>query len=242
MTFKREFEKAIKEYLAPLGFKKKPKSSFYIRNYSEDIIQSMGWADESCEEPAWHYLKTFVGVSSVSLKNILLEVTDGLAGGPADPTIGPPYFCMHKDWVSADPRADFIHCRFKPERPMEENIAEFDKMYEEEVVTLFDMYNTQKAIYLCPITDKYFEGGLYGWYYVPLAYYFNGEFDKAFEVIEERLTIRDGAEARILARYGSLSDESLRPRRIYENMRRNLKKWIEERRQFKVDDEYLPVF
>ena len=237
MSYKREFEKALKEHLAPWGFKYSKADSNYSRHFSEDIVQSIGWADERCEEPSWHYLKTFVGIGSVSLEKILSEVTDGLAGGDVDKPIGPPYFCMHKEWISADPRADFIHCRFKPERPMEENIAEFDKMYEEEVVTLFDMYNTQKAIYLCPITDKYFEGGLYYWYYVPLAYYFNGEFDKAFEFIEERVRI----VYELIERFG-FSESDATTLELYDNYKRNLKKWIEERRQFKVDDEYLPAF
>lgn len=240
MSYKRELEKALKLHLAPLGFKYKAKDYRYYRNYSDDIVQGIGWADERYEEPGWHFLKTFVGVGSVSLEKILSEVTDGLAGGRIETPSGPPYFCMHGKVVNfSKPNEDYIHCIFKPERSMEDNIAEFDKMYENKVAKLFDMYNTQKAIYLCPITDEYFNemNAPCNWYYVPLAYYFNGEFDKAFEFIEERVRI----VYELIERFG-FSESDATTLELYDNYKRNLKKWIEERRQFKVDDEYLPVF
>ena len=74
------------------------------------------------------------------------------------------------------------------------------------------------------------------------SYYFNGEFDKAFEFIDKRIEIAKGSEARIIERYGSLDDEDTEDRRTYEAIRKNLKQWIAERRQFRIDDEYLPHF
>ena len=79
-------------------------------------------------------------------------------------------------------------------------------------------------------------------YYGPLNYYFAGQFDKAFEFIDKRIEIAKGSEARIIERYGSLDDEDTEDRRTYEAMHKNLKQWIAERRQFKIDDEYLPHF
>ena len=63
-----------------------------------------------------------------------------------------------------------------------------------------------------------------------------------FEFIDKRIEIAKGSEARIFERYGSLDDEDTEDRRTYEAIRKNLKQWIAERRQFKIDDEYLPHF
>jgi hypothetical protein len=139
---------------------------------------------------------------------------------------------------------EVIYTEFIGERTMEENIADFDRMYKEDVLQVFDKFKTTKDVFLCALREKY--SNPYNrpctWYYVPLAYYFNGEFDKAFEFIDKRIEIAKGSEARILSRYNSLDDEDTKDRRVYEAIRKNLKQWIAKQRQFKVDDEYLPIF
>ena len=141
-------------------------------------------------------MRAFVSVASKSLDEILFEVTDGRIDY-TDFHIGPVYQCSIKKLTYGD--NDYTHCEFIGNRSMEENLADLDRMYKNDVQKIYDTYNTQKSIFTCA----------------------------AHEEIE---------------RYGSLDDEDTEDRRTYEAIRKNLKQWIAERRQFKIDDEYLPHF
>lgn len=246
MTFKREMEKAVKGYLKPLGFKYVAKHFVHIRRCNDDISHSLGYADETHFRPHYYFLKTFVGVASRHLNEILWEASDGFADA-REIVVGPVYFCSYRDAVSDEDwvkQGHYIHCEFMGDRPMEENVADFDRMYREDVQMLYDKYSTQKAIFLCPITDRFFNRihTPFLWYYVPLAYYFNGEFDKAFAYIEERLEIEKNNLEVIRSKGCSITEETLSGQNTFTAMRKNLKKWIEEKRTFQVDDEYLPKF
>ena len=70
IPFKRQMEKAIKGYLSPLGFKYFPKEYIYIRYYSDDIVQSICYADETHSKPRYYFLRTAIGVGSLSLAQI----------------------------------------------------------------------------------------------------------------------------------------------------------------------------
>ena len=236
MTFKNQMEKAIKEYLAPLGFKYNAKKYAYIRYFNEDLTQSISYADENHYRKHYYFLRTSATVTSNLLNIILYEVTDGLMdyrGGRESPA-----------YLNTLDGKEVIHTEFMGERTMEENIAAFDRVYKEDVLQVFDKFKTTKDVLLSPLREEFFNpyNRPYVRYYVPLAYYFNGEFDKAFEFIDKRIEIAKGSEARIIERYGSLDDEDTEDRRTYEAIRKNLKQWIAERRQFKIDDEYLPHF
>ena len=78
MTFKNQMEKAIKEYLAPLGFKYNAKKYAYIRYFNEDLTQSISYADENHYRKHYYFLRTSATVTSNLLNIILYEVTDGL--------------------------------------------------------------------------------------------------------------------------------------------------------------------
>lgn len=248
MTFNREMLKALKEYLTPLGFKYKAKDYVFLKIFNDDISYSIRYADENRSRPRYYFLKIAVGVVSKHLDEILKEATNGLEDFTEYNTAC-VYICNCRDWNSLSyedklKERDWIHCEFIGDRPMEENLADFDRMYREDVQTIFDKYSTQKAIFLCPITDPYWNKMNTPdlWLYVPLAYYFNGEFDKAFAYIDERIGIEEENEESAIKRGYILNDDSTRPKRAYMAMRKNLKKWIEEKRTFQVDDEYLPKF
>jgi len=238
IPFKRQMEKAIKGYLSPLGFKYFPKEYIYIRYYSDDIVQSIRYADETHSKPRYYFLRTAIGVGSLSLAQILGEVTNGLRGNYIHPT-GPAYFLNNKDIDNPFDDTLYIHSEFIGDRPMEENIADFDRMFKEDAQLIFDKYITQKAIFLCPITDPFFNQihSLDNWFYVPLAYFFNSEFIKAFEFIKERLEIVEY----LINEFG-LNETNIETLEIYRNYSQNLTKWINDRRIFKVDDEYLPIY
>ena len=180
----------------------------------------------------------FIGVGSISLEHILCEVTNGLEGHRIHP-VGPPYFCAYKDMDNPCNDALYIHAEFIGDRPMGENIADFDRMYKEDAQLIFEKYITQKAIFLCPITDPFFNkiNAPNNWFYVPLAYFFNSEFVKAFEFIKERLEIVEN----LISRFG-LNETNRRTLKTYGIYSQNLSKWIKDRRTFMVDDEYLPTY
>ena len=238
MTYRNEVEKAIKGYLYPLGYKRKPKSYKYHYAYNNDISRSIGFADETHGRTHYYFMRTFIGVSSRSLNDILCELTDGIIDH-RDLNIGPVYQCSIKKLTYSDD--DYIHCEFIGDRPMEENIADLDRMFKTDAQFLFDMYSTQKAIYTCSAHEEVLPfnpvntPGVF--YYGPLGFFFDGQFDKAFEYIERWIQI---AKENINM-YG-VCDEFLESKSAYEAMRKNLKKWIAERRQFKVDNEYLPSY
>ena len=213
MTFKNQMEKAIKEHLAPLGFKYNAKKYAYIRYFNEDLTQSISYADENHYRKHYYFLRTSATVTSNLLNIILYEVTDGLMdyrGGRESPA-----------YLNTLDGKEVIHTEFMGERPMEENIADFDR-----------------DVFLCPLREEFFNpyNRPYVGYYVPLAFYFNSEFDKAFEYIQERLDI----EYKMIERFGP-HESATQTINIYEAIRKNLKQWIAERRQFKIDDEYLPA-
>lgn len=78
MTYRREVEKAIKAYLLPLGFKYRPKTYNFFRQYSDEITQDIGFAYETHGRSHYYFMRTFIGVNSMSLNKILFEVTDGI--------------------------------------------------------------------------------------------------------------------------------------------------------------------
>ncbi len=231
MTFKNQMEKAIKEYLAPLGFKYNAKKYAYIRYFNEDLTQSISYADENHYRKHYYFLRTSATVTSNLLNIILYEVTDGLMdyrGGRESPA-----------YLNTLDGKEVIHAEFIGERTMEENIAAFDRVYKEDVLQVFDKFKTTKDVFLCPLREEFFNpyNRPYVRYYVPIALFFNSEFDKAFEYIQERLDV----EYKMIERFGP-HESATQTINIYEAIRKNLKQWIAERRQFKIDDEYLPIF
>ena len=234
MTYRREMEKAIKAYLSQYGFKYYPKGFGYEKRLNDEFSYSLLCTSTSYYQKHYFEVSIAVTVTSKSLNEILYEATNGiidyrdLAGSPA--------------YVNVLDDDSAMEMEFTGERSIEENIAEFDRIYKEQVQSVFDKYSSMKSIYTCPLHDKNFNilNTPYIWFYVPLAYYFEGRYDEAFKYIDKRLEFEDVHIKKVLERYGHLDDEDTKYRDAYLNMRDNMKKWIAEGRQFKVDDEYLP--
>lgn len=234
MTFKKQMEKAIKEYLIPLGYKYNSKIYKYVKFVDEDIIHTIGYADSRGFNPGDWHLQTFVAVASQSLNEILYEVTDGIVD-LRNIYAGPAYLCSNES--QNEICTDFVRGR-----SMEENMADFERMLNTDVQFVFDRYNTLKKVYTAA-ADKEFYNLINTpcvWFYAPLSYFFLGEYDEAFKFIDERIEIENAMFERILARIGHLREEDTEAQRAFLAMRDNLKKWIAEGRQFKVGDEYLP--
>ncbi len=232
MTFKREMEKAVKSVLAPLGYKYKAKEYAHIKPISDDITHLIRYADENHFRPRYFYLKIAVQVISKSLNEILYEVTDGLVD-LRNEYVGPVFQMKKED-------NDFIFSEFFGNRAMEENISDLEKVYDSIIVHIFERYTTQKSIYTCAIHDEMAvkDNVLVGSSYVPLAYYFEGEFDKAFEFIDNYIAKQMRAKADI-PKFAHVFDERVVK---FEAIKKNLHAWIKEKRTFKVDSEYMPKF
>ena len=54
MTYKREIEKAIKGYLAPLGFKYYVKDDEFIKKINDDLTQTICYADATRGRKQYH--------------------------------------------------------------------------------------------------------------------------------------------------------------------------------------------
>ena len=240
MTYRREVEKAIKAYLKSLGFKYEQKKYRYFKFHTKDIIHDIGFAYETHGRAHYYFMRTSVGIGSRSLNDILSEVTDGIINYGDFPG-GPVYHCRLNRKSNRD--KDYIHCEFIGDRPMEENVADLDRMYNTDVKRLFEAYNTQKSIYTCSAHEEEFPFNPINtpcvFFYGPLGFFFDDQFDKAFEFLDERIQIEKDT-IRACGQY--VSPDTLENLKAYEIYRKNLKKWIDERRQFKVDDEYLPTY
>ena len=229
MTYRREIEKAIKAYLSQYGFKHYPEGFGYEKRLNDEFSYSL-----LCTTTSYFKVNIAVTVTSKSLNEILYEVTNGIidyrnvAGSPA--------------YINVLDDDSAMEMMFTGERSIKENIAEFDRIYKGQVQSVFDKYSSMKSIYTCPLHDKNFNilNTPYIFFYIPLAYYFEGRYDEMFKHIDKRLEIEDVHIKKVLERYGELREETTEYRDAYLNMRDNLKKWIAEGRQFKVDDEYLP--
>ena len=231
MTYKREMEKAIKSYLVPFGYKYNVKDDEFIRKINEDLTQTIDYADATHNRKQYHLLTVIATVSSNLLNEILYQASDGMMDFRS--------VCASPAYLNTVNGKEAIHAEFIGERTMEENIAAFDRVYKEDVLQVFDKFKTTKDVLLSPLREEFFNpyNRPYVRYYVPLAYYFNGEFDKAYEYIQERLDI----EYKMIERFGP-HESATQTINTYEAIRKNLKQWIAERRQFKIDDEYLPHF
>lgn len=234
MTYKRIMDKAIKNYLSALGFKYNSSEYSFIRKVNDGMLHAIGYTIDSGGRKSYYHLRFFVTIASDALNDILYEITDGSIDYRKS-TGSPAYINVYEDVI--------MQMEFCGDRSIEDNMDEFDVIYKSQIQKVFEKYHSQKSIFLCPLYEPYFNvlNTPYIWYYVPLAHYFHGEFDKALDYIDLRIKMTKESEKRILARYGTLDDDDLKPRRSYETMRRNMQRWIAERRQFKVDDEYLPI-
>ena len=200
----------------------------------DDIIHTIGFADSRYFPQSGFHLQTFVTVASQSLNEILYKVTGGIID-LRNIYAGPAYLCDNESHGE-------IHTEFIRERTMEENTADFERMLNTDVQFVFDRYSTLKEIYTAA-ADKEFYNLINTpcvWFYVPLSFFFLGEYDEAFKFIDEHLGIENAKTERLMERFGHVDAESTMARDAFLNMRDNLKKWIAEGRQFKVDDEYLP--
>ena len=240
MTYRREVEKAIKGYMKSLGYKYNTKRGAFIDKSKTGLAHTVSFAYETHFRAHYYFMRTYVGVASRSLNDILSEVTDGRVNY-GDIYLGPVYHSTIKQLKCSD--KDYIHCEFIGDRPMEENIADLDRMYNTDVKRLFEAYNTQKSIYTCSAHEEEFlfnpsnSSGIS--FYGPLGFFFDDQFDKAFEFLDEQIQIEKDT---IKACGKNVCPDTIEDLKSYEIYRKNLKKWIDERRQFKVDDEYLPTY
>lgn len=239
MSYRKEVEKSVKGYMRSQGFTYNAKRGFFVKKITDDIVFCIGFAYETHGKSQYYFLRIPIGIASISLDNILSEVTNGIIDCSKF-HIGPIYTnCIDRSRPYSDYKC--IHCEFFKNKPIEENIADLDRMYTTDAKRLLSAYSSQRAIYTCSAHREFFPFNPFNvpfmFFYGPLGYFFDGQFDKAFEFIEERVNI----EKENIKRDGPY-EVALKNIETYKIYRKNLKKWIADKRQFKVDDEYLPVY
>ncbi len=242
MTFGRAVKKAIKEYLHQYGFKYKD-YSFY-KPYNDDMTLNFFYADETHFRPQYYYVKMVAQIVSIHLNEILNELAEGKIDHLQTLTNSSPLVQRVTD-------TGIIHSEFFGNRDMEENMAEFRHVFETTILPIYEKYSCQKALFTCAIHDKLSIKWCHNvHHYIPLAYYFEGRFDEMFQYIDERLNFFKESMVDIsrLSEQTDIGNAMVSNLRCSEQMyilsimRRNLQIWIEKKRAFKVDDEYLPVF
>lgn len=230
MSYEGQMERAVKKVLKPQGYKYDSEIYAHIKPISTDIDHQIRYSVEHRFRAHYLFLGFAVQVISKSLNEIIYELTDGLADW-RNYSFG-PIFQTHIDDENE------IYTEFLGERTMEENISCFVKVYENMIVPILDKYTTQKSIYTCAIHDNMaVKHNRHNSVFIPIAYYIEGEFDKAIEYIDSYVLKQRQAKIEY-PNVTTLDDRIV----LFEAYKKNLLKWIQEKRTFKVDSEYLPVF
>ena len=243
MTFGRAVIKAIKEYLSQYGFK--PVGYALGKPYTEDMTFYFYHSMETHFQPQYYYVQIGVQVVSVHLNEILNDLSEGkIEHLQSSLSESSPLFQGVTD-------TNGIHSEFFGNRDIEENMAEFRHVFETTVLPIYEKYSCQKALFTCAIHDKpAIKQSVNAHHYIPLAYYFEGRFDEMFQYIDERLNFfKEGLiDISRLSKPNDIGNAMVTNLKCSEElyilciMRKNLQIWINKKRVFKVDDEYLPVF
>lgn len=230
MSHEAKMERAIKKVLAPQGYKYNKEIYAHIKPISNDIDHQIRYSMEHRFRAQYIFMGIAVQVISKSLNEIIYELTDGLADW-RNYSFG-PVFQTHID------DATEICSEYLGERAMEENTSCFVEVYESMIVPILGKYTTQKSIYTCAIHDEMaVKYNRHKSIFIPFAYYIEGEFDKAIEYIDSYVLKQKQAKIEY-PDVTTLDDRIV----LFDAYKKNLLKWIQERRTFKVDSEYLPVF
>ena len=243
MTFGRAVEKAIKEYLRQQGFK--PVGYAFGKPHTDDMAFYFYHTMETRFQPQYYYIQMGAQVVSVHLNKILHELVEGKIEHLQDS------FTESNPLFQATTGTENIYTEFLGERDMEENMSRFRHTFETIILPVYEKYSNQKALFTCAIHDKQaIKKNINVHHYIPLAYYFENRFDEMFQYIDERLNFfKEGiVDISRLSEHTDIGNAMVTNLRCSEQiyilsiMRRNLQIWVEDKRVFKVDDEYLPVF
>lgn len=232
MTFKRQMEKAVKAYLATYGFK--VKKGVLTNASNGDIVWYFLDFPQTHFRFHYYYYQMNAFVHSSSLNEILYEVTDGkkdFRGAPAGPIIQ----------GTSDGKDDVFFSEFFEEQPMEENMERFKHVFETKVWPVYQKFRYAKDVYtaLAHNEDKKYYSG-FDYFYYPLAYFFDGSFEEAFKYIDKRIDLMKKAYEEHKEMRGA--SEFLENIDIFEAYKKNLKKWIAEKRTFEVDSIIMPDY
>lgn len=180
MTYKRQMEKAIKEYMSSIGFKYYTPRFTYFKKVNDDTLFRVGYATASGYEKEFYELSIYACTIYRSWNNLLYQLTDGFCDFDSW-TNGPVSFPTRLTWQEKQ-------VVFTGTRSMEENLADYKEELETRALPFLERYTNREILYQDMVErpdDIHYLKNLK--WYMPIAHYVNGTPKAALQHVEMTL-------------------------------------------------------
>ena len=182
MTYKRQMEKAIKEYMTSIGFRYYAPRYLYAKKVDDEMVWRIGYGAYSRYQKEYYLLAIDACAIYRSWNELLYQLTEGSCDFDSF-TNGPIFFPTRVYYHEP-------HVESTGARPMEENLAAFKKELEEQAFPLLSRYLDKKLLYEDMMNNEHELAYCKNrkWY-MPIAHYVNGNYEAALQHVEEVLKV-----------------------------------------------------
>lgn len=180
MTYKRQMEKAIKEYMDSIGFKYYSPRYLYIRKVDDDTVFTTRYATTSYYMKEHYELSINACVIYRSWNDLLYRLTEGSCDFDSFMN-GPVYFPTR---LTREEK----HVVFTGTRTIDENLADYKEEIETHALPVLERYTDKVVLF----QDMQNNSGSLSYrknikWYMPIAYHLNGKDDEALRYVEKVL-------------------------------------------------------
>ncbi len=182
MTYKRQMEKVIKEYLASVGFKYYAPRCTYVKRINDDVLYTIIYGTASYYMKEFYELSIDIRILYRSWNNLLYQLTEGSCD--FDSFLGGTvFFPARKTWNEEQ-------IVFTGERSIKENIDIFQKELETCAYPILERYTDKEVLYQDMLNQvNEFAYCKNKKQYMPIAHYVNGNYEAALQYVEEVLKV-----------------------------------------------------
>lgn len=180
MTYKKQMEKVIKEYMASIGFKYYAPQYIYVKKIDDEKVLSMGYAAYSGYQKEYYELSIHACIIYRSWNNLLYQLTEGSCDFDSFMN-GPVFFPTRVSYNEP-------HVEFKGFRKMEENLAAYTKELETRAFPILERYMDKGLLYEdMKNNDNNMSYCKNIKWYMPIAHYVYGNDEAALRYVENVL-------------------------------------------------------
>lgn len=180
MTYKRQMEKAIKEYMKSVGFKYYTPRYLYVQKVNDEILNIIAYATYNGGRKEYYELSIDICIIYRSWNNMLHRLTESYCDFDSFMN-GPIYFPTRI--YCHEP-----HVEIMGTRPMEENLAAYQKEMETRAFPILERYQDKEALYRDMMNEpnnQYLQKNRI--WYLPVAHYVNGNYEEAIQAAKALL-------------------------------------------------------
>lgn len=180
MTYKRQMEKAIKEYMKSVGFKYYSPRYLFLKKVDDDTFFTIGYGTASGYMKEYYKLSIDACIIYRSWNNLLYQLTESSCDFDSF-TNGPVLFPTRLYWNEK-------HVVFTGTRSIEENLEDFKEELEQQAFPFLERYTNRDFLYQDMVerpNDIHYMKNLK--WYMPIAHYVNGNPIAALQHVEMTL-------------------------------------------------------